>query len=1260
MKLPEHVNLIRELIYKSFSNQFARWGVGENRSVPIEELPTEIHNKRNRIDQLIESHIGETKSREAAREKALDELTFTLFNRIAAIKVMEAHALFPEIITKRSEHGSRSYSHKFWLDQNIQMKTEELEGLRTFLKQKFNELGEEINLFHRDYPYAILPYVIDLNEIIDAFNAVEKDPQIDVDIWKSDDILGWLYESYNNAKKKAFKDSKKKVEYDKVSLQSQVYTPRWVVKFLLDNSLGKLYMEMFPDSEIKNKYKIANIPDRRVREPKPLHEIKIIDPATGSGNFLLYAFDLFYDLYLDQIEYYEANYPENDISKLIIENNLHGIDLDDRSVQLAQLGLYIKAKRKNRQFKLTKINVVSSDFYLPDYGVVKSIFESSEKLDTAQQQLLQDIWEDLRNAYKFGSLIRVEEKINARISYWRSLFESKQLDAFRKEDLASEEIFRENFFQNLYKALQIHGNGNGKAFLLSKTKDAITYLEIISDKYDVACTNPPYTDSYDFGGELKSFIDFNYKKPVGFHTNLYASFIKRCSEFINENGKITLIHPLTFMYIQSFKDVRKFILEKLHISIFVDYGLSNLFGTVMVDPAFYVMERGIATEENSWFISLDQYTRTPNEKFKKDFCLTALDNFITGIHDKHNFTIPQSKFKIIKSWPFIYWISDAFREKFKEKSIKDLLKNCQGLATTNNNRFVRYWWEVDNDNISINYNIDKKKWVNYAKGGPFNKWFGNYWLVVDWFNEGYNIKEFVKEKYRNTSYAQGFTKERWDKLIRIWVVKNEQFYFIEGISYSASGSKGASYRYLPSNFIFDVGGSCIFPVGKYKNNFYILAFLNSKLSKYIIECLNPTVNKQVGDIERIPFIIPPDSYEESIEELANVNIEIKKYLCKFSIIETLFAFSPLQKFEALNNNLRGRIKQHLTQENHLLTQVLLNEAYINRLIFEIYGLDQKDIEMIVSKEGMSIGELPVQNTAKASYLSEQYGNEKFTFKHIIDFIKSLPEKEFTEEDKVPILEKLTNLYKTNYDLEEFCIQNQINPINVWFWFKESNIIPEHRIQNIAMEFLINLIREILNEDEDGIVPIVKNTGEEILIDRIERKFYDKGFTSAQISQLDSLLGRSLNEYLNKFFFRELSDHLNLFMYLPKTPFIWHLTSGEYQGFDVYIIIYKWNKDKLYRLKSIYIEKRESALINRQADLKDDLSANAQNEKDLIYRQLKEINTFKKKIDELLTESYDPVLDDGVGKNIAPLQKKGMLAYEVLNKAQLEKYLNADW
>ncbi len=252
------------------------------------------------------------------------------------------------------------------------------------------------------------------------------------------------------------------------------------------------------------------------------------------------------------------------------------------------------------------------------------------------------------------------------------------------------------------------------------------------------------------------------------------------------------------------------------------------------------------------------------------------------------------------------------------------------------------------------------------------------------------------------------------------------------------------------------------------------------------------------------------------------------------------------------------------------------------------------------------------------------------------------------------------MYQSNNDLEEFCIRHQVNPINVWYWFKESKVLPQARAAEIALEFLADAFRTILMDDEDGIVPLVGLPGEPRLMDRFEEYCFSKGFTAAQIMQLDGLLGHSLNDYIEHHFFKNLSDHLNLFMYLPKTPFIWHLSSGEQQGFEAYIIIYKWNRDSLYKLKSTYLSKRTESLQYRLQQIRESTTGQAQSEKETIRLQLQEIDVFAKKIDELIAEGYDPKLDDGVGKNIAPLQKKGMLRAEVLKSTQLQKYLNADW
>jgi len=1229
MKLSDHVDKLRNLIEAAFDKHFARLGIGKAKLLEADKLPAEVRDKRARYEGILENHIGETGDYEHAREKLIDELTFTLFNRLAAVKVMEAAALFPPVLTKQPEHGDRSFGHKAWLEMNPHMRSEELEGIREYLKTAFDELGETLPLYSKTYPYALLPDAISLNEIIDAFNAVEKDSQVGSDIWQCDDVLGWMYESYNNVKKKAHKDSGDKTEFNKVSLQSQVYTPRWVVQFLVENSLGKLYLEMYPDSEIKRRYKIANPPQKQERKPKPLHEVKTIDPACGSGNFLLYAFDFFYELYVDQIDNFGADYDEKEIPKLVIENNLHGIDLDDRAVQLAQLGLFIKAKKKHRTIGELAFNVVSSDFYLPEYETVEHIFTEGSTLEKSQQELIAEVWTDLQYAYKFGSLIRLDEKVKAKLKALEAKQSSAQPELFTLMEIAAHKSFAATFFAKLKTAVEQYAQAQGNTFLTSKTRDAIAFLELLTTEYDVATANPPYTDSGDFGPELREFIDDNYKKPYKFHTNLYASFIKRCYDFTGKAGFVAMLHPLTFMYIKTFEDVRKFMLTKTNLNLLAELGLGGVFANsdVQVDAAMYVLEKK-ETEADGTYFDLKKYKNHTN---KPDIFREIYDNCVSGIYDEHVFIIPQSKLKIIESWPFIYWISDDFREKFGSSALEKNADIVSGVKTGNNNGAVRHWWEIDPQDIFDGTN--EIRWVMYTKGGPFRKWSGNNWLCVNYAN--------------NASYIRGQNS---------FNLVDDKYWKNIGLSYSGSGSKGISFRFKPEGYLFDMGASAVFPK---VDVYYALSALNSKLVFYITDCLNPTVNKQPNDVKRIPL---PKQHTDNyviLSKLSKRNVEIYNAIDVYSIIEKGYKHSPFLH-ENGSGELKGRLRDYFSYENHLLTQVLVNEAIINEKIFEVYDLTEDDRVMVLATEGKSIGALPVSPEARAAYLGEVDATKEFPLDAIRNYIESLPTGEFTAEEREAIEGGFITLYQGNNTLEEFCIRHQVNPVNVWHWFNQSNVVPQQRMRTLAMEFLADMIREVLMEDEDGIIPLVPNAGEKVLLDRIEDKFREKGFSSAQYSSFDTVLGCPIHEYLNKSFFAELSDHLKLFKQLPATPFIWHLSSGPEQGFDCYIIIYKWNRDKLMRLRSVYIEHRERSLVNRQSDLSGNESADAQNEKDRIFRQLKEIEAFKAKIDELLAEGYNPILDDGVGKNIAPLQKKKMIPYEVLNAGQLKKYLNADW
>ena len=1222
MKLIDHVLHIRSLIQQAIDNRFSRLGLeaSEEKELP-ENTSTGNREKRNRLEAIIATHKQALCNDYAeARKETINECTFTLFNRLAALKVMEDRELFPEVIRRRVEHGNLSYAHKQWLEEHTDERNAERMGLKHFLKDKFQELSQnyKIPLYSPDYAYAMLPTADELFEIITAFNEIEQDADCGADIWKGDDILGWMYENFNSIEKSELKNSEDKIEYEKVSLQSQFYTPQWVVKFLVDNTLGKMYLEMYPDSNFiydedgKVKYLIANAPTSQMRHPKKLEEIKLIDPACGSGNFLIYAFSLFYDLYLNQIDQYEADYSRRDIPKLIVENNLYGVDLDERAVQLTQIALFIKAMQlKGRRGVMPAYtHVVSTHFELPEYNHVEAAFMLGSDWNEAQQKTIRSIWEDLRAAYKFGSLIRVEEQLDA-------LLPVDSSDMFANQWKADMFDFKHQMITTLRN--QVHqwtGEGSNE-YSLAKANDAITFLDILSMKFDVAVANPPYTDSADFGAELKEFVGANYSKPLKFNSNLYACFIKRCCELASDDGKVGMIHPLSFMYISSYEHARKYILKNTHISILAELGLGGVFKNAQIDTAAYILDKKNDISGNGIYINLTKYKNHTN---KPQIFLDAYNNFVQGLDDPHIYKLSQTKFKQIKSYPFIYWISDEFREAFNTCSFNEVSYIVEGCKTANNYKFLRFWWEKNEKHIA------SLMFPMYAKGGEFCKWYGNLWLVLLWGENGTYLKCDIKA-----------------------APNNEQYYFKEGITFTGAGSKGVSFRYLPKDSVFDTGSRSIF--SDTVNVYILLSILNSSLGSYVFGCLNPTVNTTVGDIKRMPYKSPNVCHGRILDSLSKSCVNIKRHLCRYNIREINYEGSPITNLKNVDNCIATFYKN----ESALLTLVLLNESVIDMVVFDVYELSNHDRQMVIDKEGVPVGDYSVSLQAKAAYKEWLSTNTEFPASpEVLEHIDSL---EINENQ--PHIDDFELLYQGNNGWEEFCSKHKMNPIEVWYQFKNAGILPPQRTQALAFELITDVIRSVLAKDDDGIIPLTERMGEEQLAGRVEQELVERGYNSAQISQIIQILGGTLNDYLLNKFFSQLSNHLKLFKHLPATPFIWHLTSGPHHAIELYISIYKWSRDTVFRIKSVYIANRETALNDRLSGV-DVSTANGQLEAAELKEQLKELKVFAEKIDELLASGYDPKLDDGVGKNIAPLQKAGLLSYEVLNAGQLKKYLNADW
>lgn len=1210
MKLEDHVDKIRNKVEEAVKNTLDRCGITINGNTYVQQNVNGI--SIGNVEQLVQSIQSEKSEWTDCFDEIVDDYAFTLFNRLVCMKVLEAHGLYPEMITQRQQHSGKSYAHYMWLENNQQYRDDAFEGLGEFISFQFEQLSLECDLFNTTIPLHMIPTATFIKEIIDLINAIDEDDQVEEEVWKQGNILSQIYEIYNNSKKVALKASGDKVEYDKVHVQSQIYTPEWVVKFLVDNSLGKLYMEMYPDSEIKDTYKIIGDFSENTREIKPLDEVKVIDPCVGSGNFLLYCFDLFYDLYMDQIENYGADYNKREVPQIIIEKNLHGTDLDERAVQLTKVGLFIKAKTKRNLVKINHYNVISASFRLPDYKEIGNLFDA-QFFSKDFSDLLKDVWKDLQQAHKFGSLLRIDEKFEDKKKELKEELGEAQLSLFTYEKAVEFDLFANNFYEKLGEAINTYAIDDKKKFLAQSTSEAMIFLKIVTETYDIVASNPPYTDSAALGSEMHSFIEENYKRPYNCATNLYACFIKSNIDRIKENGYLAMIHPHTFMYIDAYKDVRNMILKNCSIEILVDYGLDrvNLFGPgVLVDSVFYLMKK-TRIKGNGIYINI---TDNLKEKYKKDVFLESIENIRYGIDNARIIKRAQSDFEKIEGKTFAYLLLPKLQKYTEESPLQRYVKVAGGMTTGCNEEYVRLWWEVEDDT----------KWFPYMKGGPYCKWAGNEWARINWENDGEKLKRSKKS-----------------------ILRNKDYYFKDGITYTGSGSKGTTFRIMPPNSLFDAGGSCIFLTGQYENINYLIAFLNSRLSFYLIDCLNPTVNTQVGDLKRVPFVKPSKEIESKVSDLATKCIELKKEIDSYYILNGAID-SPL----AIETTVTKALLQFIANEILSQTNILIYEQFIDRDINDIYDLSESDIARMTEKMGVCAASIPVYSRAWEAYSEEE--NRVDLCEKINTGIVDCDDEQIAE-----IKEKIRNvLFSKTNELEDFCKNNQINPITVWYFIAHDEILPMIKARDLIFEWFVYAMRDIIANTDDGIIGI--NNTDTSITQLMEEYADKKGINSAQLLQMEEYLGKKIRDFMEKDFFIELMNYTNVFMYLPKTPFIWHLSSGINRGFEAMISIYKWNSDSLYKLKSNFIYKRREKLEYRKTQLAGNDTAQALDEKELIDRQLTEIDEFVGKIDELIASGYNPTLDDGVGKNIAPLQERKMLKADVLNSNQLKKYLKAEW
>lgn len=854
-------------------------------------------------------------------EQLLEESAYTWFNRLVAFAFMEINNYIDERIVFNSgdriepEILDNYYEFDFFqeLDEESQNEINDLKEKNTadsleklysiLVEEKCYELSKIMPfMFERRGSYSDILFPEGLlmkesfldslrDEIRKAIEKNEEDEEI-VPV----EIIGWLYQYYNQDKRDMIYDGsmkKEKINKEFIPPATQLFTPHWIVKYLAENSLGKFALESCGVSEEvkKNwKYYIDNEVQKN-EEILKIEEIKIIDPAMGSGHMLTYCFDMLSDIYED------LGWSKKDAVLSIIKNNLYGLDIDKRAGQLASFAIFMKAREKfSRFFKVLE--------RMEDDGKISIntlAFEESESISENIQKLIKEnglvqlekLLANFYDAKEYGSILKLES------------IEIKEL--YRElEELG--EIYRKQGQLSLDYSSVENIDFDKEYELIEKL---IYQYKIMIDKYDIVITNPPYMGNARMNPQIKEYTDKYYPEVK---SDLFSVFFIKCCEMAKINGYLGFMSPFVWMFIKSYEELRKKFITEKYIVTLTQLEYSG-FEDATVPICTFVLQNSFKNEKGD-YIKLSEFKGAKNQPIKT---LEAIENPKCSWRYKAD----QKEFEKIPGSPIAYWVSDKVREIFeKSKTLREVGMAKQGLATADNDRFLRLWNEINYSKIgfgieSLEKAIEsKKKWFPYNKGGEKRKWYGNQWYLVNWENDGYEIKNFYDNKGKLRSRPQ-----------------NTEYYFKESISWTDITSSGNSFRIYPKGFIYDVTGMSYF----IKNNLELLGILNNKFISNITKVLNPTLHLQIGDAIKLPYLSI-----KNIDTLVQQNINIAKE--EWDSRETSWDFKKL--FIIKGDSIEKAYDDYCQYWSDKFMQMHHNEEELNRIFIDIYELNDEMDEKV--------------------------------------------------------------------------------------------------------------------------------------------------------------------------------------------------------------------------------------------------------------------------------------------------------------------------
>ena len=1146
------------------------------------------------------------KYKQVGYEELIEESAYTWFNRLTALAFMEANGyieekmIFNNGVKNEPVIIDNYYEFEFFknLDNDLQKELHNLRDENTpnsieklysiLMEEKCEDLSNIMPfMFKKKGTYSDILFPTGLLMENSLLVRLRKEIGEEAPI----ELIGWLYQYYNSEKREVVYNGsmkKSKINKEYIAPATQLFTPDWIVKYMVENSLGKLALESTGINEnLKNnwKYYIDSEKEENLEKIK-IEDIKILDPAMGSGHILVYTFDLLFEMY----ENLGWSTKESVLS--ILKNNLYGLEIDERAGQLASFALMMKAREKFSRL----------------FSVLKR--EENFKLNTLIIEESNSLSERIRNKIKNNNLNNLN-KIIQEFEDAKEYGSILKLESIDKEILKREfNILKESFNNNEQETLIFNEdemiiNINEELELI---ENLIKQHTIMTDKFDITVTNPPYMGNSRMNGILKEYIDKNYPDVK---SDLFAVFIKKVISFNKENGFISLVSPYVWWFIKSYEELRNYILNHLtfYNLIQLEY---NAFEGATIPVGTFVLKNKIIPNYKMIGIKLSDFKGIENQPIKT---LEAIKN----PNCNWRFQAKQKDFEKIPGSPIAYWVSDKVREIFKKnQKLGDIGEAKVGLQTGDNNKFLRLWNEVNYNKIGYNMSNSqealksKKKWFPYNKGGEFRKWYGNQEYLVNWENDGYEIKNFYDEKGKLRSRPQ-----------------NTEYYFKESISWGLITSAGSSFRYFPKGFIFDISAVSYFIEKKERE---ILGILNSKYFLELSQIINPTINFSNGVFALLPALFVEN---EKFNNLVQQNINISKK--EWDSRETSWDFEKLSLIDG--KDLKNAYENYCNHWRDNFVQLHKNEEELNRLFIEIYDL-QDEMDEKVAFEDITI-------------LKKEA--------NIIQIDNSIPKKFSTESEKY-LYDRGVSLEFNKDELVKQFLSYAVGCIMGRYSINKSRLIIANSDDILELsenKFIVKgsdgeIRQEIESKflpDEFGIIPITdeKDFSNDIVekVKEFIKVVYGEGNLKDNLNFIAEALGNKDNkpaeEIIRTYFIKDFySDHLQRYQ---KRPIYWLMNSGKKNAFSCLFYMHRYKPLTVARVRADYLIPYQEMLENKRKFIErqlsdDDISAK---EKKNIEKQLKELDTLLKELREYANEVKHIAeqkilldLDDGVNANYEKL------------------------